>query len=61
MGPARQERSKEAPARPHLGDGAQGRARAAGADERRAHAAARASAPARGCRRLALKLTIKKY
>lgn len=61
MGPARQERPKEATARPHLGDRAQGRARAARADERCAHATARAAATARGCCRLAFKLTIKKY
>lgn len=56
LGPAGQERAEEAAARPHPGDGAQGRAGAHRAHQRRAHPAARAPpAPGRR-RRLALRL-----
>lgn len=60
VGSAGQERPQEAAARPHPGDGAQGRAGAGRAHQRRALARARAAAAACARDRLVIKLIIKK-
>lgn len=59
MGPTRQEWAQEAAARPHPGNGAEGRARAVGANQRRAKPGSRTAAASRRCRRLGYKLNNK--